>query len=188
MWLCCLSSHQPGMPSLPLQGTVRGATGIFPLSFVKILKDFPEEDDPTNWLRCYYYDDTVSTVKFVAWEGGACPAFLPSLPLPPLVSPSLGSLSHSKAPSGSQMSHNAVTRHQRPGWPGQPHSPFPHPTPHFQPDASLPQPVIPLETSRWRKILAALPYSKTCWSSRGEGLGMGLGSQTLWRRERREKC
>ncbi|XP_011893507.1 PREDICTED: neutrophil cytosol factor 4 isoform X1 [Cercocebus atys] len=150
-----------------LEGTVRGATGIFPLSFVKILKDFPEEDDPTNWLRCYYYEDTISTVKFVAWEGGACPAFLPSLPPPPLVSPSLGSLSHSKATSGSQMSHNAVTRHQRPGWPGQPHSPFPHPTPYFQPDASLPQPVTPLETSRWRKILAALPYSKTCWSSRG---------------------
>uniref|UniRef100_A0A2K6C363 Neutrophil cytosol factor 4 n=1 Tax=Macaca nemestrina TaxID=9545 RepID=A0A2K6C363_MACNE len=51
-----------------LEGTVRGATGIFPLSFVKILKDFPEEDDPTNWLRCYYYDDTVSTVKDIAVE------------------------------------------------------------------------------------------------------------------------
>uniref|UniRef100_A0ABI8AB98 SH3 domain-containing protein n=1 Tax=Felis catus TaxID=9685 RepID=A0ABI8AB98_FELCA len=46
-----------------LEGTVRGATGIFPQSFVKILKDFPEEDDPTNWLRCYYYEDTISTTK-----------------------------------------------------------------------------------------------------------------------------
>uniref|UniRef100_A0A2K5JWC3 Neutrophil cytosolic factor 4 n=1 Tax=Colobus angolensis palliatus TaxID=336983 RepID=A0A2K5JWC3_COLAP len=119
-----------------LEGTVRGATGIFPLSFVKILKDFPEEDDPTNWLR------------FCGLGRRACPAFLPSLPPPPLVSPSLGSLSHSKAPSATML------RHQRPGWPGQPHSPFPHPTPHFQPNP----PVTPLGTSQWRKILAALLY------------------------------
>ncbi|XP_004675746.1 PREDICTED: neutrophil cytosol factor 4 isoform X2 [Condylura cristata] len=51
-----------------LEGTVHGATGIFPLSFVKILKDFPEEDDPTNWLRCYYYEDTISTIKDIAVE------------------------------------------------------------------------------------------------------------------------
>ncbi|XP_007519420.1 neutrophil cytosol factor 4 isoform X2 [Erinaceus europaeus] len=51
-----------------LEGTVRGTTGIFPLSFVKILKDFPEEDDPTNWLRCYYYEDTISTIKDIAVE------------------------------------------------------------------------------------------------------------------------
>ncbi|XP_054430405.1 neutrophil cytosol factor 4 [Pteronotus mesoamericanus] len=51
-----------------LEGTIRGATGIFPLSFVKILKDFPEEDDPTNWLRCYYYEDTISTIKDIAVE------------------------------------------------------------------------------------------------------------------------
>ncbi|KAK2488793.1 hypothetical protein MC885_015116 [Smutsia gigantea] len=46
-----------------LEGTVRGATGIFPLSFVKILKDFPEEEDATNWLRCHCYEDTISTTK-----------------------------------------------------------------------------------------------------------------------------
>ncbi|XP_058164739.1 neutrophil cytosol factor 4 [Dasypus novemcinctus] len=51
-----------------LEGTVRGTTGIFPLSFVKILKDFSEEDDPTNWLRCYYYEDTISTIKDIAVE------------------------------------------------------------------------------------------------------------------------
>ncbi|XP_066214394.1 neutrophil cytosol factor 4 [Saccopteryx leptura] len=51
-----------------LEGTVRGTTGIFPKSFVKILKDFPEEDDPTNWLRCYYYEDTISTIKDIAVE------------------------------------------------------------------------------------------------------------------------
>lgn len=50
----------------PLQGTTQGATGIFPGSFVKILKDFPEEDDTTNWLRCYYYEDTIKTIKWVA--------------------------------------------------------------------------------------------------------------------------
>lgn len=53
---------------------MRGATGIFPQSFVKILKEFPEEEDPTNWLRCYYYEDTISTTKFVARP--------PSLPIP----------------------------------------------------------------------------------------------------------
>ncbi|XP_020031355.1 neutrophil cytosol factor 4 [Castor canadensis] len=51
-----------------LEGTAQGATGIFPVSFVKILKDFPEEDDPTNWLRCYYYEDTISTIKDIAVE------------------------------------------------------------------------------------------------------------------------
>ncbi|KAM6216039.1 neutrophil cytosol factor 4 [Rhynchocyon petersi] len=51
-----------------LEGTVRGTTGIFPVSFVKILKDFPEEDDSTNWLRCYYYEDTISTIKDIAVE------------------------------------------------------------------------------------------------------------------------
>ncbi|XP_075408803.1 neutrophil cytosol factor 4 [Tenrec ecaudatus] len=51
-----------------LEGSVRGTTGIFPRSFVKVLKDFPEEDDPTNWLRCYYYEDTISTIKDIAVE------------------------------------------------------------------------------------------------------------------------
>uniref|UniRef100_A0A8D0R724 Neutrophil cytosol factor 4 n=1 Tax=Sus scrofa TaxID=9823 RepID=A0A8D0R724_PIG len=46
-----------------LEGTLRGTTGIFPASFVKILKDFPEEEDPTNWLRCCFYEDSVSTTK-----------------------------------------------------------------------------------------------------------------------------
>ncbi|KAM8979036.1 neutrophil cytosol factor 4 isoform 2-T2 [Sarcophilus harrisii] len=47
-----------------LEGTTHGATGIFPVSFVKIIKDLPEEEDGlTNWLRCYYYEDTVSTIR-----------------------------------------------------------------------------------------------------------------------------
>ena len=79
------STHRPASSFFP-QGTVRGTTGIFPVSFVRILKHFPEEEDPTNWLRCYYYEDTISTIKLVArWEGGICPAslLLPS-PTPPL--------------------------------------------------------------------------------------------------------
>ncbi|XP_036616732.1 neutrophil cytosol factor 4 [Trichosurus vulpecula] len=51
-----------------LEGTTHGATGIFPVSFVKIIKDFPEEDNLTNWLRCYYYEDTVSTIRDIAIE------------------------------------------------------------------------------------------------------------------------
>ncbi|XP_038612575.1 neutrophil cytosol factor 4 [Tachyglossus aculeatus] len=51
-----------------LEGTVHGATGIFPLSFVKIIKDLPEEEDSSNWLRCYYYEDTVSIVRDIAIE------------------------------------------------------------------------------------------------------------------------
>lgn len=79
------STHRAVSSFFP-QGTVRGTTGIFPVSFVKILKDFPEEEDPTNWLRCYYYEDTISTIKLVAhWEGGICPASLPlPNPTPPL--------------------------------------------------------------------------------------------------------
>ncbi|XP_072512043.1 neutrophil cytosol factor 4 [Notamacropus eugenii] len=52
-----------------LEGTTHGATGIFPVSFVKIIKDFPkEEDNLTNWLRCYFYEDTVSTIRDIAIE------------------------------------------------------------------------------------------------------------------------
>lgn len=61
----------------PPQGTLRGTTGIFPASFVKILKDFPEEEDPTNWLRCCFYEDSVSTTKCVA-AGRVGPAPLPT--------------------------------------------------------------------------------------------------------------
>uniref|UniRef100_A0A2K6FKA1 Neutrophil cytosolic factor 4 n=1 Tax=Propithecus coquereli TaxID=379532 RepID=A0A2K6FKA1_PROCO len=95
-----------------LEGTVRGATGIFPLSFVKILKDFPEEDDPTNWLRCYFYEDTISTIKFVAcWGQG--PAH-PSSPKP-AVAPTAFRISDCPGPA----------------WPGWPRS-----CPPFQPVTS----------------------------------------------------
>uniref|UniRef100_A0A5G2RAR0 Neutrophil cytosol factor 4 n=2 Tax=Sus scrofa TaxID=9823 RepID=A0A5G2RAR0_PIG len=63
IWRC----HTCG-PKAATAGTLRGTTGIFPASFVKILKDFPEEEDPTNWLRCCFYEDSVSTTKDIAVE------------------------------------------------------------------------------------------------------------------------
>ncbi|KAK1146852.1 neutrophil cytosol factor 4 [Acipenser oxyrinchus oxyrinchus] len=46
-----------------LEGTVRDAVGIFPQTFVKVIKQLPEEDSEEseggkqlNCLRCYYYD------------------------------------------------------------------------------------------------------------------------------------
>lgn len=47
---------------------------------MKILKDFPEEDDTTNWLRCYYYEDTIKTIKLVSLLGEQDSS--PSLPPP----------------------------------------------------------------------------------------------------------
>ncbi|XP_061438772.1 neutrophil cytosol factor 4 isoform X3 [Rhineura floridana] len=45
------------------EGTVRDATGIFPCAFVNIIKELPQEEDTINWLRCYYHDDNVSTIR-----------------------------------------------------------------------------------------------------------------------------
>nr|XP_020031356.1 neutrophil cytosol factor 4 isoform X3 [Castor canadensis] len=94
-----------------LEGTAQGATGIFPVSFVKILKDFPEEDDPTNWLRCYYYEDTISTIKFVSCGRGGLPSFLPpllcshtTLPCRPCPTPN-----PAIAPTAFQKNYNIVT-------------------------------------------------------------------------------
>ncbi|XP_034766822.1 neutrophil cytosol factor 4-like isoform X1 [Acipenser ruthenus] len=48
-----------------LEGTVRDAVGIFPQTFVKVIKQLPEKDSDSeeseggkqlNCLRCYYYD------------------------------------------------------------------------------------------------------------------------------------
>uniref|UniRef100_A0A8D2J9M7 Neutrophil cytosol factor 4 n=2 Tax=Varanus komodoensis TaxID=61221 RepID=A0A8D2J9M7_VARKO len=51
-----------------LEGTVRDATGIFPCAFVTIIRDLPQEEDPINWLRCYYHDDNVSTIRDISVE------------------------------------------------------------------------------------------------------------------------
>lgn len=45
------------------QGTLRDATGIFPCDFVSVIKDLPQEEDTINWLRCYYHDDNVSSIR-----------------------------------------------------------------------------------------------------------------------------
>ncbi|ETE73293.1 Neutrophil cytosol factor 4, partial [Ophiophagus hannah] len=45
------------------EGTLRDATGIFPCDFVSVIKDLPQEEDPINWLRCYYHDDNVSSIR-----------------------------------------------------------------------------------------------------------------------------
>lgn len=50
------------------QGTVNDATGIFPSAFVKIIKDLPQQEDTVNKIRCYYYDETVSTIRDISVE------------------------------------------------------------------------------------------------------------------------
>uniref|UniRef100_A0ABM5GET1 Neutrophil cytosol factor 4 n=1 Tax=Pogona vitticeps TaxID=103695 RepID=A0ABM5GET1_9SAUR len=50
------------------EGTVGGATGIFPCAFVTVIKDLPQEEDSFNWLRCYYHDDNVSTIRDISVE------------------------------------------------------------------------------------------------------------------------
>ncbi|NXS85456.1 NCF4 factor, partial [Erpornis zantholeuca] len=51
-----------------LEGTADGATGIFPCAFVKIIKDLPKQEDTVNKVRCYYYDETVSTIRDISVE------------------------------------------------------------------------------------------------------------------------
>ncbi|XP_026650327.1 neutrophil cytosol factor 4 isoform X5 [Zonotrichia albicollis] len=51
-----------------LEGTADGATGIFPCAFVKIIKDLPQQEDTVNKVRCYYYDETVSTIRDISVE------------------------------------------------------------------------------------------------------------------------
>ncbi|KAH0616930.1 hypothetical protein JD844_028408 [Phrynosoma platyrhinos] len=50
------------------EGTVQDATGIFPCAFVTVIKDLPQEEDSINWLRCYYHDDNVSTIRDISVE------------------------------------------------------------------------------------------------------------------------
>ncbi|KAM9324502.1 neutrophil cytosol factor 4 [Gastrophryne carolinensis] len=39
-----------------LEGTVNDRVGIFPDSFVRVIKDLSEEKFPVSWLRCYFHD------------------------------------------------------------------------------------------------------------------------------------
>ncbi|XP_062839053.1 neutrophil cytosol factor 4 isoform X2 [Anolis carolinensis] len=50
------------------EGTVNDATGIFPCAFVTVIKDLPQEEDSINWLRCYYHEDNVSTIRDISVE------------------------------------------------------------------------------------------------------------------------
>ncbi|XP_054844742.1 neutrophil cytosol factor 4 isoform X3 [Eublepharis macularius] len=49
-----------------LEGTVQDATGIFPHAFVDIIKDLPKEEDTINWLRCYYHEDNLSSIRDIS--------------------------------------------------------------------------------------------------------------------------
>ncbi|KAF1587383.1 UNVERIFIED_CONTAM: Neutrophil cytosol factor 4, partial [Eudyptes robustus] len=51
-----------------LEGTADDATGIFPCAFVKIIKDLPQQEDTVNKVRCYYHDETVSTIRDISVE------------------------------------------------------------------------------------------------------------------------
>uniref|UniRef100_A0A8D2PAJ1 Neutrophil cytosolic factor 4 n=1 Tax=Zosterops lateralis melanops TaxID=1220523 RepID=A0A8D2PAJ1_ZOSLA len=51
-----------------LEGTADGATGIFPCAFVKIIKDLPQQEVTVNKVRCYYYDETMSTIRYTSQE------------------------------------------------------------------------------------------------------------------------
>uniref|UniRef100_A0A8D0H504 Neutrophil cytosol factor 4 n=1 Tax=Sphenodon punctatus TaxID=8508 RepID=A0A8D0H504_SPHPU len=51
-----------------LEGTVGDATGIFPCAFVQIIKDLPQVEDTINWLRCYYHDENVSSIRDISVE------------------------------------------------------------------------------------------------------------------------
>ncbi|CAM4457493.1 unnamed protein product [Lepidochelys olivacea] len=50
------------------EGTVHEATGIFPCAFVKIIQDLPPEEGTINWLRCYYQDDAVGSIRDISVE------------------------------------------------------------------------------------------------------------------------
>ncbi|CAM5083719.1 unnamed protein product, partial [Eretmochelys imbricata] len=61
----CFNDHR--IFSFP-EGTVHEATGIFPCAFVKIIQDLPPEEGTINWLRCYYQDDAVGSIRDISVE------------------------------------------------------------------------------------------------------------------------
>ncbi|XP_030065957.1 neutrophil cytosol factor 4 isoform X2 [Microcaecilia unicolor] len=46
-----------------LEGTLNDVTGIFPESFVKIIKNLPPEETPVSWLRIYYHGADVCEMR-----------------------------------------------------------------------------------------------------------------------------
>ncbi|XP_063796740.1 neutrophil cytosol factor 4 isoform X2 [Pseudophryne corroboree] len=51
-----------------LEGTAGNQIGIFPQSFVRIIKDLPEEKFPVSWLRCYFHDYDVCQIRDISLE------------------------------------------------------------------------------------------------------------------------
>uniref|UniRef100_A0A8W4FF05 Neutrophil cytosolic factor 4 n=1 Tax=Sus scrofa TaxID=9823 RepID=A0A8W4FF05_PIG len=147
-----------------LEGTLRGTTGIFPASFVKILKDFPEEEDPTNWLRCCFYEDSVSTTKCVAAGrvGPAPPAPPPHhgpgsktqpegmIPPPPQTHTEKPAV----APAALLINHHVVTRCQGPRG-----APLPVSSPCL-PSGLLTPPCCPLRDIAVEEDLTSTPLYK----------------------------
>uniref|UniRef100_A0A8C5QUF1 Neutrophil cytosolic factor 4 n=1 Tax=Leptobrachium leishanense TaxID=445787 RepID=A0A8C5QUF1_9ANUR len=60
-----------------MEGTVGDRTGIFPHSFVRIIKDLPEEQNPVSLLRCYFHDDDICQIRDISVEEDVkkCPSY-----------------------------------------------------------------------------------------------------------------
>ncbi|XP_063282572.1 neutrophil cytosol factor 4 [Pelobates fuscus] len=60
-----------------LEGTVGDRTGIFPHSFVRIIKDLPEEQISASLLRCYFHDDDICHIRDISVEEDVrkCPSY-----------------------------------------------------------------------------------------------------------------
>ncbi|XP_044156840.1 neutrophil cytosol factor 4 [Bufo gargarizans] len=51
-----------------LEGSTPDGIGIFPQSFVRIIKDLPVEKFPVSWLRCYFHDYDVCAIRDIPLE------------------------------------------------------------------------------------------------------------------------
>ncbi|XP_075688448.1 neutrophil cytosol factor 4 [Rhinoderma darwinii] len=51
-----------------LEGSTADGVGIFPQSFVRIIKDLPDEKFPVSWLRCYFHDYDVCSIRDIPLE------------------------------------------------------------------------------------------------------------------------
>lgn len=51
-----------------MEGSTTDGVGIFPQSFVKIIKDLPEEKFPVSCLRCYFHDYDVCSIRDIPLE------------------------------------------------------------------------------------------------------------------------
>ncbi|KAG8556739.1 hypothetical protein GDO81_018189 [Engystomops pustulosus] len=51
-----------------LEGSTTDGVGIFPQSFVRIIKDLPVERFPVSWLRCYFHDYNMCSIRDIPLE------------------------------------------------------------------------------------------------------------------------